>query len=79
MSELLTPTQVEENSWVIEMTPEIARQVKVEEGSYLVFHISEGKVSAEILPPASPEIDEFVRRISEKHREAFAEMKRLGD
>ncbi len=79
MSQLLTPMRIEESSWIIEMTPEMTRLVKVAEGSHLVLHLSEGTVEAEILPPAPPEIDEFVKRIAEKHRDAFEEMKRLGD
>jgi hypothetical protein len=79
MPELLTPKQIKENSWVIEMPPEITRAAKVEDGSYLVFHVSEGAVSAEILPPATPEIKDLVRQISDEFNDAFAEMKRLGD
>lgn len=79
MSSTLTPTQTQYDSWVIEMTPEMAQAARVPEGSYLIFQLSEGKVSAEILPPAAPEIVEFVQRMGEKYKDAFAEMKRLGD
>jgi hypothetical protein len=79
MSDTLMPTKTQYDSWVIEMTPEMAHVAHVPEGSYIIFTLAEGKVSAEILPPASPEVVEFVQRISEKHREAFAEIKRLGD
>ena len=78
MPKALTPAEVD-NGWVITMTPEMARMASVPEGSQIVFYVSEGKVSAEILPPAPPEIDEFVERMVEKHRDAFEEMKRLGD
>ena len=77
MSGLLTPVRTE-YGWVITMTPEMSRQAGVAENSLIVLHL-EGKISAEILPPATPEMKESVRRISEKFREAFAEMKRLGD
>lgn len=79
MSKSLTPVKIEKQGWVINMTPEMARLAKVTEGSYIVFYLSEGAVSAEILPPASPEIKEMVRQISEQFHDAFAEMKRLGD
>ena len=78
MSGLLTPTKTE-YGWVLVMTPEMSRQAGVAENSLLVLHLGEGKASAEILPPATPEMKESVRQISEKFREAFEEMKRLGD
>lgn len=61
------------------MTAEMASLEGVPEGSHIVFHLSKGKVSAEILPPTPPEITELVERIVEEHYDAFAEMKRLGD
>lgn len=78
MSGSLTPTRAE-SGWVIVMTPEMSRQAGVAENSLIVLHLAEGKVSAEILPPATTEMKESVRQISEKFREAFEEMKRLGD
>lgn len=79
MSKTLTPIETDKQGWVITMTPEMARLANVMEGSYIVFYLSEGAVSAEILPPASPEIKEMVRRISDQFHDAFTEMKRLGD
>jgi hypothetical protein len=79
MSTTLIPIKTQYDSWVVEMTPEMAQAAQVAEGSYLIFQLSEGKVLAEILPPATPEMESFVKHISEKYKEAFAEMKRLGD
>jgi len=78
MSGSLTPTKAE-FGWVIVMTPLMSRQAGVADNSLIVLHLAEGKVSAEILPPATAEMKESVRQISEKFREAFEEMKRLGD
>jgi hypothetical protein len=78
MSDLLTPTKTE-RGWVINMTPEMSRQAGVADNSLIIIHLEAGKVAAEILPPATPEMKEDVRRVSEKFREAFEEMKRLGD
>jgi hypothetical protein len=78
MSSLLTPTKTE-RGWVITMTREMSRQAGVADDSLIILHLDEGTVAAEILPPATPEMKEDVRRISEKFREAFEEMKRLGD
>jgi len=65
--------------WVIELPAEIAQAMGVAEGSLAVLHVKEEKLDLEILPPPSPELKEAVRRISEKHKETFEEMKRLGD
>lgn len=78
MSGPLTPTRTE-SGWVIMMTSEMSAQAGVAENSLIVLHLAEGKVAAEILPPATPEMKESVRQISEKFRESFEEMKRLGD
>lgn len=79
MAETVTPTENENRGWIFSMTPEMAHVANVPEGSFIVFYLSEGKVAAEILPPAPPEIDEFVERMVEKHGATFTEMKRLGD
>jgi hypothetical protein len=78
MSEVLTP-QKGEHGWVVVMTPEMTREARVAEGSHLVFYLHEGQVSAEILPPANEETKRAVRESVDKFREAFAELKRLGD
>ena len=79
MSHSLTHIKPEGDGWVITMTPEMARGAGVAEGSHIAFYLSDGAVAAEILPPASPELRAEVRRVADKFRDAFAEMKRLGD
>jgi hypothetical protein len=78
MAELLNPIK-SERGWVIQMTPEMAREARAAEGSYLVIYLSESGISAEILPPATDEINASVKRSIEKFGDAFAEMKRVGD
>ena len=68
-----------EQGWVIDMTPEMARAANVAEGSYVVLYLSDGNVTAEVLPPATEEMKESVQRSVDKFGDAFAEMKRLGD
>jgi hypothetical protein len=75
---VLTPRKVEQG-WVVDMTPEMAHTAGVAEGSYVVLYVSEGSVTAEVLPAATEEMKQSVRRSVEKFGEAFAEMKRLGD
>ena len=78
MSDLLTP-QKTEYGWVIAMTPEMANEAGVEEGSFLVFYLHKGGVSAEILPPATEEMKRSAQQSIDKFKDAFAEVKRLGD
>jgi hypothetical protein len=76
-----SPTQInrDDAGWVITMTPEMAQVAGVPEGSLVVFHFSEGKVAAEILPPPTEELCAEVREIADEFADAFAEMKRRGD
>ncbi len=79
MPDSLTPVKSEDEGWVITMSPEMARAAGVAEGSLVAFYFRDGAVAAEILPPASDELRADVRRIADKFRDAFAEMKRRGD
>jgi hypothetical protein len=78
MSGLLSP-QKTDVGWVVLMTPEMAHEAGVDEGSFLVLYLRKGNVSAEILPPATEEMKRSVKRSIDKFKDAFAEMKRLGD
>ncbi len=78
MSGTLTP-QKTDLGWVIEIPKEMAQAMGVAEGSIAVLHPSAGSFEVEILPPPSAELKESVRRVYEKYKEAFEEMKRLGD
>lgn len=64
--------------WIIELPDDFSKEIGVEKGSIAVLRGSEGKLEAEIIPP-SPEIEKTVDRIYDKWKDAFAEMKRLGD
>ena len=65
--------------WVIEIPTEIVKAMGVEEGSIAVLHVKDGNLGTEILPPPSPEFKSAAHRIHDKHKEAFEEMRRLGD
>lgn len=78
MSESLTPTKTDQG-WVVTMAPEMARAAGVAEGSLIVLYLKGDGVSAEILPPATEEVKRSVEESIDKFRDAFAEMKRLGD
>lgn len=79
MGQHLTHAESEGGGWVIAMTPEMARAARVAEGFYIVLYVEEGSVTAEILPPATEEIRESMRRFAERNAEFLAEMKGIGD
>lgn len=65
--------------WVEEITGDIAKQLGVADGSFAVYYHDSGRIRVEMLPPPSPELVEAATRTSQKFKEAFEEMKRLGD
>lgn len=78
MSGLLTPHKTD-HGWVVLMTPEMAREASAPEGSFIIFYLNKSSVSAEILPPATEEMKCSVQQSVDKFKDAFSEMKRLGD
>jgi hypothetical protein len=65
--------------WVVNVPDEIAQELGVSEGTIAVLHAKDGRLEVEILPPPSRELVESVRQTYEQFKEAFDEMKRLGD
>lgn len=78
MSDLLSP-QKTGRGWIMEIPPEMAAAMGVDEGSIIVLYPREGGMSYELLPPLSPDMKASVLATCEDLKEAFAEMKRLGD
>lgn len=79
MSEPQTLNNTELTNWLIEMPAHVANAIGVEEGSRLILQVRDGNISVEILPPTPHEIKERAQKIADKFRDAFAEMKRVGD
>lgn len=77
MGDLLTPQQTEDG-WVMEIPEEMSHALGVAKGSLAVLHIEAGKIEVEVLTP-SPEMELAANRLHEKYKDAFAELKRLGD
>ena len=65
--------------WIIELPDEFAESIGVEKNSIGLLGCKDGKIEVEILPPPSPQLEESVDRIYDKYKDAFKEMKRLGD
>jgi hypothetical protein len=75
---MLTPEKID-RGWVLPMTPEMADDAGVPEGSLIVLYLKDGVASAEILPPTSEGMRRAVEEGVEKFKDVFAELKRLGD
>ena len=75
----LTHITPKDEGWVVPIPPEMARAARVAEGSYVVLYVKEGSITAEILPPATAEMKESVRRFAERNADFLEELKRLGD
>jgi len=68
-----------EPGWFIKMPREMAEIVGAAEGSILAVYAKMGKPYVEIYPPLRPDLKAIVDEILDKNKEAFEELKRLGD
>jgi len=64
---------------VVDVPNEIAQVLGVAEGSIALLHANEGRLEVEICRRLLQSWSKSVRRINEKYKDAFEEMKRLGD
>lgn len=71
--------QKSDKGWIIELPDEFAESIGVKKNSIGLLGYKNGKIEVEVLPPPSPELEKSVDRIFNKYRDAFEEMKRLGD
>jgi hypothetical protein len=71
--------QKSDKGWIIELPDDFAQDIGVEKGSIAVLYGNNGKVATEIIPPPSKKLRDISKRISAKYKDAFEEMKRLGD
>jgi DNA-directed RNA polymerase specialized sigma54-like protein len=71
--------QKSNKGWIIELPDDFSEEIGVEKGSIALLSGSNGKVETEIIPPPSEELKDISKRITAKYKEAFAEIKRLGD
>jgi hypothetical protein len=78
MANQLTLTQTQQG-WILKMPADMATVLGAAEGSLLMLYAKPEGISTEILPPTSPELKASVRRICEKYKDDFEEMKRFGD
>ncbi len=74
----LTPSQLA-MGWIEEIHGEMVEQLGVANGSNAVFYRDSNRIRVEIFPPPSPELVEDINETLEEVKEAFAELKRLGE
>ena len=65
--------------WIIEIPDEFADAIGIEKESLGLLQYKDGQIKVEILSPPSLQLKKSSARIGEKYKDAFAEMKRLGD
>ena len=70
--------QKSQRGWIIELPDDFAEDIGAEKGSIAILYGGNGSIETEIIPP-SPELEKSVDRIYDKYKDAFAEMKRIGD
>lgn len=71
--------QKSEKGWIIELPQDFTAEIGVAQNSIGILQVADGKIEVEIFPPPSPKLEKAVDRIHEKYKDAFAEMKRIGD
>ncbi len=68
-----------DQGWLIHIPDDMAPVMGVPYGSVGVLHPTAGALKVEILPPLAADIRASVLQGCEELREAFEELKRLGD
>ncbi len=71
--------QKADRGWIIELPDDFTETLGVEKGSIAVLYAGKGIIETDIIPPPSEKLKDISKRIAEKYKEAFEEMKRLGD
>jgi len=65
--------------WFIELPAEAAAISGFADGSYIGVYAKSGVSYVEMIPPPSPEWGDAINQILDRNKEAFEELKRLGD
>ena len=66
------------DSWTIEIPQAVIEAQGLAEGTLVTLTYREGKIESELIIP-SLKLKKIARRILEKRREVYEELKRLGD
>ena len=66
-------------SWLVEIPSNIIEELDLAKGSKIALTVKNGEVSGDVLPPLSPKLKAISKRILEKRRKVYEELKRFGD
>ncbi len=66
------------DSWTVEIPPEIIKAQGLTEGSLVILTYTNGRIESDITS-LSPQLKKISKRILEKRRGAYEELKRFGD
>jgi hypothetical protein len=75
----MAQVQTTDQGWIIHIPDDMAPIMGVPRGSVGVLHPTSGALNVEILPPLEPSMRDSVLQGCEELREAFEELKRIGD
>lgn len=64
---------------IIDLPPDIAAALNAGPDARALLTVREGNLSIEVLPPVTPRIEAHIQRVLTKYRDAFEELRRLGD
>ncbi|MEP7337201.1 MAG: hypothetical protein ABI977_05605 [Acidobacteriota bacterium] len=68
-----------EPGWLLKISSEVAEITGNAEGSVIGIYAKGGIPYVEVYPPPSPEWSEIINQILDQNKDAFEELKRLGD
>lgn len=77
-SEEIEATEPKWDSWTVEIPPEIIEAQGLASGTLVALTYNAGKIECEIIMP-SLKLSDIPKRILEKRREVYEELKRIGD
>lgn len=75
-SQLREVTREQKFGWVVEMPPEVARDLGLSEKTAVALYANAGNITAEILPPLPADLVVIAEQVLDEDEEFFEEMKR---
>jgi hypothetical protein len=75
----LKTVSVEKDTWILELPAEICRQEGFAEGTFVSLTIKNSGIQASFIKPPSQKVQEISKKLLEKNRKLYEEMKKIGD
>ena len=77
-SELKT-VSVEKDTWILELPAELCRREGFAQGTLASLTFKDGAIQASFIRPPSKKLQDISKRLLDKNRALYEELKRLGD